>query len=88
MQDGTVGGIVVDNKHAPTMQIGVWLLGSWRPGWLLAQACGEPECTPLTLDTLYANRPPHHVCQLLEIARPRPVPPYFRVVEVSACEKD
>ena len=32
-------------------------------------------------------RPPINSTKRLEMARPRPVPPYLRVVEASACEK-
>ena len=42
---------------------------------------------PLPSSLSIAILPPIASTSCIEIARPKPVPPYFRLVEPSACEK-
>ena len=88
-----VGRVVVDDEHALARELGLRADEIARPGWPAASAVGawivKKNVDPLPGPSLVAHmRPPISSARRLLIARPRPVPPYLRVVDESACEND
>ena len=87
LEDAAVGGVVVHDQHRQAVQV--------RPA-APAAAGGAPSLArpnravkwnvlpwPTSLST--QMRPPIRSTSCAEIVSPRPVPPYLRVVELSAC---
>ena len=52
-----------------------------------AQGGREPKRRPRPFPASTSTEPPIIAASCLQMASPRPVPPYFRVVEASACTK-
>ena len=89
LQDVAVGGVVVDDQHAAgrRSETGGWAVtGSGGCGWRPNRAVKAKVLPrPGSLSTVIV--PPIRATSRAAIVRPRPVPPYFRVVEVSSCSK-
>ena len=92
-EHAAVGGVVVDDQHALAVRAPAARRrsrGGSRGG---SSATGarivKLNVAPLPAPSLSAHIvPPISSASRLLIARPRPVPPYLRVVDESACEND
>ena len=61
-----------------------WLLELWRRAGLFFQLRCKPKSGALAWLAFHADLAIHEFTNCLEIAKPKPVPPYLRVVEPSA----
>ena len=93
-EDAPVGGVVVDDQHALALQRRlradeVAPRAVRQLGALGASDREDGTSSPCPGPSLSTHIvPPISSASRLLIARPRPVPPYLRVVDESACEND
>ena len=86
VQDAAVGRVVVDDEHAASVPAPARRRRRRPRRRRLLEARREPERRLPSPDLLSTPiSPPISSTSCCEIARPRPVPPYCRVVEPSAC---
>ena len=85
-QDSSIGRTDLPRPDGKTLKPRQGQCGTlgW-PSMAQADSRGEMERTAVAGFALHPDRPAHVLHQPQEIVSPRPVPPYLRVVEPSAC---
>jgi hypothetical protein len=83
-QDSTVSVVVIDRQHAESGQITATEFGRRGVDGLLFQLHCKPESGAFARFAFHPDLTLHEGPTAWKIARPKPVPPYLRVVEPSA----